>query len=151
MSDVGYQLPPHQAARATQWRPGQSGNPSGKHPSLSEGLRRLIYEQEPERYQAICRALADLAVQPGKPQIPALQMVLDRLDGKLVERHLNVNVSTTPELLESARAQLMGDRQEEQQLLADSSQIAALPVLAQSNVPAPVSHPGTNPDTESLT
>ena len=143
---VGYQLPPHQAARATQWRPGQSGNPAGRpRLPLAEGLRQLIYDEEPERYQAIIRALADLAIQSGKYQIPALAMMLDRIDGKLVERHLNLNVATTPELLESARAMLQVDQLAERELLQD------VPIPAQSNVPAPVSHPGTNPDTESLT
>jgi hypothetical protein len=43
----------------------------------------------------------------GRGQIPAIQMIWDRLDGKVVDKHLNMNVSVTPEeyqgMLEAVR------------------------------------------------
>lgn len=121
MAEVGYKNPP--TSTTTQFRPGQSGNPAGRPKnSLTEGLRKLIFENEPERFQAIIRATADMAVRMGaKGQIPALAMVWDRIDGKLIERHMNLNVTTTPELLERARSLLLEDKNTERALLTEYS------------------------------
>ena len=106
--------------------PGQSGNPHGrpKNPMSMTALLREILEHDGGKTM---RELVEETVRLGKAtglkgQVPALIEIWNRIDGKLIERHMNLNVTTTPELLEQARGMLLSDRQAEDALLETYSQ-----------------------------
>lgn len=73
-------------SEATQWKPGQSGNPSGRPKTalLSQACRELLVQplpNDPSRTyaQAIAQKLADRAL---KGDIRAAQEIADRAEGK---------------------------------------------------------------------
>lgn len=105
------------------WQPGQSGNPNGRpKTSLTELLRDKLEANDGEYKFKIVQELINIATNPPvKTQVHALSMILDRIDGKLIERHVNLNVTTTPELLEQARMLLLEDKTAEQSLIAEYS------------------------------
>lgn len=90
----------------TRWRPGQSGNPSGrrKHSvSLSAALKRVV---TPEQAEKIARKLLALAAD-GDPH--ALRLCFERIDGPSGRPFFNVQIdasdnrtlTVTPETLQA--------------------------------------------------
>jgi hypothetical protein len=79
--NVGYGKPP----RDTRWKHGQSGNPKGRPKgtvSLTDALKGYLTA---ERIGQIVNVWVDMVVKSGNMQ--ALAEMLNRLEGKVVERH----------------------------------------------------------------
>lgn len=85
---------------ATQWKPGDSGNPAGRP---KNSVTTLLKNRNPEDNQKIADKLYQLALEG---DMSAIREYIDRTDGKVVDKHINVNVTTTPELLMEAQARL---------------------------------------------
>lgn len=65
------------------WPKGTSGNPKGRPPSIMTALRRKLREDP-----TILDSLADALLDPAQDQsFPHLKEVLERLDGKVADRH----------------------------------------------------------------
>ena len=75
-----------------QFLPGyHSPNPTGR-PKLKVSLTKLLQdrlESEPDTAQAIIGAWIDAAKEP---DMRAIELMLDRLEGKVAEKHLNMSV-----------------------------------------------------------
>jgi ribosomal protein L17 len=72
---------------ATQWKPGQSGNPAGRPKSLtlSEAYRRELAKVDP--HDALKRTFAEvlaeqMIVKASKGDVAALKEIADRVEGK---------------------------------------------------------------------
>ncbi len=74
---VGYKSPP----REGQWKTGQSGNPGGrpKWKPIHEGLLHLV---TPEVGEVLA---SKLIVEAGRGNMTAMNILLDRLEGKVVQ------------------------------------------------------------------
>ncbi len=71
------------------WKPGESGNPSGKPKeavSLTGMLNKKLREH-PEDAEAIVNALIMLGKNPNLTQLAAIDKIFDRVDGKVAETH----------------------------------------------------------------
>ncbi|KKN74707.1 hypothetical protein LCGC14_0387490 [marine sediment metagenome] len=92
-----------------RWLSGESGNPAGRPKnSLTSLLRDIVEANDEEKKRELADELVNLATARGaRGQIPALMEILNRLDGKVTEKHLNVNVTTTPEGLLEAQERLL--------------------------------------------
>jgi len=105
-----------------KFQKGNNGNHNTEGYSLTSLLKdALIFPLKEPRPDATVRELlvystitGALAREPG----PFAQ-VWDRIDGKVIERRMSINVTTTPELLAEAQAILIGDRQAETLLLSE--------------------------------
>lgn len=80
--------------RATQWKPGQSGNPAGRPPNtryISEILREKLLEKTSEgktHAELIAEALIELSKDAKmRGFVPAIKELLDRIEGKVPETH----------------------------------------------------------------
>jgi hypothetical protein len=75
-------------AGLVKWKPGQSGNPGGRpRGTLTDVLKIILAEVGPTgkaNGQLIMERLAVMAV---SGNIDAIKVILDRVDGKLVEQH----------------------------------------------------------------
>lgn len=85
---------------ATQWKPGDSGNPAGRP---KNSVTTLLKNRDPKDNQKVADKLYKLAI---AGDMSAIREYIDRTDGKVMDRHLNLNVTTTPELLMEAQARL---------------------------------------------
>ena len=94
-----------------RWKPGQSGNLSGRPKSSITSILREKLEQIGEdgrsKAEIVADILYEMATSKGaRGQVPALIELLDRIEGKVADKHLNVNVSITPESLQAAQERL---------------------------------------------
>jgi hypothetical protein len=82
-----------EAAKAHQFKPGQSGNPEGRPKKfitlVSDALREKLKEIQPETQQTYAVALADklvTAALDGELPVNAIREIVDRVEGKAKER-----------------------------------------------------------------
>ena len=69
------------------WKPGESGNPAGrprKALSITKELRDYLVKH-PETIKQIIRSLLDMVVK--RHNVQAMQELLNRIDGKVAEKH----------------------------------------------------------------
>lgn len=102
-----------------RWQPGQSGNPNGRPKnSLTTLLERYLEADNAVEKQRLVEELVKLAkTNQGRGQIPALKEIFERIDGKVADKHLNLNVSITPESLQEAQERLLNAQKDTQDLL----------------------------------
>ncbi len=105
-----------------RWEPGQSGNPKGRPlDSLTSLLKQYLDQGGNKAHkEEVIESLVKLAKSEGaQGQVSALKEIFDRLDGKVVEKHLTLalTASVTPELLEQAQKRLTGSLSDTQELL----------------------------------
>lgn len=112
---VGYKKPP----KGIEWLPGQSGNPAGRPKnSLTTLLERYLEADNASEKQRLVEELVKLAkTNQGRGQIPALKEIFERIDGKVADKHLNVNVLVTPESLQVAQERLLKAQEDTRLLL----------------------------------
>ena len=112
---VGYKKPP----LGIEWKPGQSGNPAGRpRNSLTTLLERYLEADNASEKQQLVEELVKLAkTNQGRGQIPALKEIFERIDGKVADKHLNVNVLVTPESLQVAQERLLNAQEDTKRLL----------------------------------
>ena len=71
-------------ARLTPWKPGQSGNPSGKpRQTFQDQLVKKLVRKRYKEASAICDAMIEKAK---SGDVPAFVAIADRVDGKPVQR-----------------------------------------------------------------
>ena len=108
------------------WLPGQSGNPKGRPKSSIIAILREKLEQKGDdgrtKAETVADILYEMATSKGvRGQIPALIELLDRIEGKVADKHLNLNVSITPEGLQAAQDRLLLAQEETLELLKQHS------------------------------
>jgi len=80
------------------WKPGQSGNPEGRPPNIkyvSEALRERLVKGELDNV-TLADLLADSLINRAKKSNVALNILLDRTEGKVtqsVEAHVDTDVT----------------------------------------------------------
>ena len=103
MSDDGVQEQQRNShLKKYEFKLGESGNPGGrpKGKSITAELRKLI--EKGNTAEDLAKVLLGMSTK----DLAALRELLDRTDGKVVDKHLNVTVSITPESLQAARERL---------------------------------------------
>ena len=102
-------LPPGKA-----WRPGQSGNPGGRprYQPITDALKAELEREMPGAdgktvAEALAKRLIALAAGKSSAAIRALEVILDRAEGKVVQRQEVSGVDGAPMQFES-----LGNRQE---------------------------------------
>lgn len=112
---VGNKKPPH-----PPWKPGESGNPNGRpKTSLTSILRECLEEVDGDgktTKERIVERLVKLADDP--KGLPAIQEILDRIDGKVADKLQlqGVMIVTTPEELDMVIRLKLADRERERLL-----------------------------------
>lgn len=98
-----------------RWLPGQSGNPKGRTP---DSVTTLLKEKDK---QAVADKLYQLALDG---DMKAIDVFLDRTEGKVTDKHLNLTLTATlnPEILEEAKQRLMLSKDETKALLDEFSE-----------------------------
>lgn len=98
-----------------RFQPGVSGNPNGRPKS---SVTTLLKNKTGEDNQVIADKLYSLAI---SGDMRAIQEYIDRTDGKVVDKHLNINVvaNVNPEMLSQFQALLIDDKNEEAKLLEE--------------------------------
>jgi hypothetical protein len=79
---------------AYKWKPGQSGNPSGRRKgsvSLAAALQKLLLK-EPDKLESIARTLVDSAI---AGDVSAARLLFERLDGNKATGFLAVNIDNS--------------------------------------------------------
>jgi hypothetical protein len=72
----------------TKFKPGQSGNPSGRPKgALSDILKKILAQVGPEGVSNGHLIMTRLATMAVNGNIDAIKVIIDRVDGKLVETH----------------------------------------------------------------
>ena len=89
-------LPPakRQTAPGRPWKPGQSGNPSGRRKgsvSLTAALKRLLIA-EPELVDRVARTIVDAAI---AGDVASARLLFDRLDGSRSNPFFSVTVDNS--------------------------------------------------------
>lgn len=81
------------ALKPTQWQPGQSGNKNGRPKKLpiTDALRELLEQTAPgtkgmTRDKQLALVLFSMATGRGNKKLEALREILDRVEGKAVQR-----------------------------------------------------------------
>lgn len=72
-----------------KWKPGQSGNPTGRGnggPSLVERLKAYL-RRHPEDVDTLVEQLVKLGKNANISQLQAIDKIMDRVDGRVVEKH----------------------------------------------------------------
>ncbi len=92
------------------WQQGQSGNPAGRQPN---SVTTLLKEKD---RQLVADKLYELAL---AGDMSAIREYMDRTEGKVTEKHLNVSLTAivTPELLDQAQKRLTASYSDTQELL----------------------------------
>jgi len=83
-------MPNPENIKPHRWKPGQSGNPSGKPKgtlSLTNRLRKLLNEEDGRLADRLVQELISHATKGERQAIEAIRVVLDRVDGP-VKQHL---------------------------------------------------------------
>jgi hypothetical protein len=83
------------------WKPGESGNPSGRPAGAFVLSRALLRNLTDEKADEIARGLIDKAV---RGEMSAIQVLLERLEGKAVQRTESMSVSVN--VLQDALSEL---------------------------------------------
>ena len=81
---------------APRWVKGESGNLQGRKPNSVTTLLKATDELTTKQ---IADKIIDLAL---KGDLSAIKEFIDRTDGKVLDKHLSVTVSITPERLQGA-------------------------------------------------
>ena len=81
--------------------PGESGNPAGRP---KNSVTTLLKNTDELTNKAICDKLIELAK---GGDLPAIKEYIDRADGKVTEKHLNLNVQVSPESIMEAQQRLL--------------------------------------------
>ena len=70
---------------ATQWKPGQSGNPNGRRNAYTDLIKEFSFTKvnEIERRERVVSKLFQLAE---RGDLRAIQFIIERLEGKALER-----------------------------------------------------------------
>ncbi len=98
-----------------QWEPGQSGNPAGRPKNSVTTLLKNTDE-------LTTKQIADKIIELAKAgEISVIKEYLDRTDGKVADKHLNLNVTITPESLQAAQERLLQAQRDTQALLKEYS------------------------------
>ena len=107
-----------------RWKPGESGNPKGRQPGIkyiSDYLRDALKETSKDgksNAQLIADALIGLSKDPRmRGYVPAVKELLDRIEGKVAEKHLNLNITVTPEGIQVAQDRLLKANEDTKALL----------------------------------
>jgi hypothetical protein len=81
---TGFRGPRPEVGRATQFKPGESGNPGGRPKAiLSDWLRREMEVLDPETQQEVAQKVARVLIQKALAgDIRAIQVLAERLEGK---------------------------------------------------------------------
>ena len=73
-----------------RWLPGVSGNPlgeqAGRPVSIVSRLREYL-ANHPDEVDTIGKQLVELGKKPNLKQLEAIKELMDRIDGKVIERH----------------------------------------------------------------
>jgi len=71
------------------WEPGESGNPKGRPVGSVSILERLkaYLRRHPEDADSIARELVELGKTKNMNQLSAIKEIMDRIDGKVIEKH----------------------------------------------------------------
>ena len=82
--NTGFRGPSPEVGKATQCKPGESGNPGGRPKSkpITDLLRKLI-EEDPEQAKAIVRKLLE---QAKKGSLGHFKELTDRIEGPVVQQ-----------------------------------------------------------------
>lgn len=109
-------------ANLTPWKPGQSGNPNGRPPSLVTELKKIAVEKRDDktRLAEIAQEVYHLAeTNQGRGQIPAMVMIRDSIDGPPSQSLLITGsiTHTTPQLELEAQKRLRDAADEERLLI----------------------------------
>lgn len=96
-------------ATGHRWEPGESGNPDGRPKStLTSLLERYVNADGEKEKKALVKELLTLAkTRQGRGQIPALMEIFNRLDGKVIDRRISINVTATTESIREAQDRLL--------------------------------------------
>lgn len=126
LAPTGARKDPGPAFRQNMWKPGQSGNPTGKQGKVTL-MRQLAASKTVEAMEALIEIMQDKE-EDGRVRVVAAQAVLDRGAGKVTEL-----VPTAPPAMTLDLARLSAD------------QLAALRAILDSGafVPAPEAEPET--------
>ena len=81
---TGFRGPNPEVGKATQFKPGESGNPSGRPKAiLSDWLRREMEALDPETQQEVAQKVARVLIQKALAgDVRAIQVLAERLEGK---------------------------------------------------------------------
>ena len=95
-----------------KYKPGESGNAGGRPvgKSITAELRKLLGEG------ATAKELAKVLVAMSKDDLAALKELIDRTDGKVVDKRISINVTATPESIREAQERLLGAQTRTNQL-----------------------------------
>ena len=81
-----------------RWQPGESGNLAGRP---KDAVSTLLKRKD---NQAVANKLYDLAL---AGDMKAIDVFLDRTEGKVVDKHLSLIVQATPESIQAAQERLL--------------------------------------------
>jgi len=97
-----------------------SGNPKGRPIiSLTDRLHNF-YEQDLSRLDDIVFKLHETATNPNqRGYMPAVNTILERIDGKVPDRLMSINVKVTPEMLQQAQTELLSSQDDTKKLLQE--------------------------------
>jgi len=82
----------NEIGKESRWKKGQSGNPNGRRNAYTDLIKEFSYQKvnDRERREIIVNKLFQLAE---RGDLNAMKMVIERLEGKSVERQERVNKS----------------------------------------------------------
>ena len=85
---TGFRGPNPEVGKATQFKPGQSGNPGGRPRAIiSYWLRHELEALDPETQQAVAQRLVRVLVDKALAgDVRAIQVIAERMEGKPMQR-----------------------------------------------------------------
>ena len=99
-----------EAGLPTRWKPGRSGNPNGRQ---KNAVTTLLKEKDTQK---VADKLYEMVL---AGEMPAIKEYLERTEGKVADKHLNVNITVTPESLLEAQQRLLNAQRDTNDLLKD--------------------------------
>ena len=113
----GFRGPSPDVGKDTQFRPGQSGNPSGRPKSrlISEAYRRILEEIDPKKQQSLAERVARAVINRAlRGDVRAASEVADRTEGKAVQKmEVDTHLKQLRELSDTELAAAIQARLEE--------------------------------------